>query len=49
LRGRSWPSARAVWTTTASGLRLRFTGTEFKLEDAEHVIVREDEILGIVS
>jgi chaperonin GroES len=27
----------------------KFTGTEFKLEDAEHVIVREDEILGIVS
>jgi chaperonin GroES len=27
----------------------KYTGTEFKIEDAEHVIVREDEILGIVS
>ena len=27
----------------------KYTGTEIKLEDVEHVIVREDEILGIVS
>ena len=27
----------------------KYTGTEIKIEDVEHVIVREDEILGIVS
>jgi chaperonin GroES len=27
----------------------KYTGTEVKLEDVEHVILREDEILGIVS
>ena len=27
----------------------KYTGTEIKLEDIEHVIVREEEILGIVS
>jgi len=27
----------------------KYTGTEFKIEDIEHVVVREDEILGIVS
>ena len=27
----------------------KYTGTEIKLEDVEHVIVREEEILGIVS
>ena len=26
----------------------KYTGTEIKLEDVEHVIVREEEILGIV-
>ena len=27
----------------------KYTGTEIRLDDVEHVIVREDEILGIVS
>ena len=27
----------------------KYAGTEFKLEETEHVIVREDEILGILS
>jgi chaperonin GroES len=27
----------------------KYTGTEVKIEDVEHVIVREDEILGIIS
>jgi chaperonin GroES len=27
----------------------KYTGTEVKLEDVEHVILREDEILGIIS
>ena len=27
----------------------KYAGTEFKLDDDEHVIVREDEILGVLS
>ncbi len=27
----------------------KYAGTEFKLEDVEHVILREDEILGIIK
>ena len=27
----------------------KYTGTEVRIEDVEHVIVREDEILGIIS
>ena len=27
----------------------KYTGTEVKIEDVEHVIVREEEILGIIS
>lgn len=27
----------------------KYTGTEFKIEDIEHVVVREEEILGIVG
>ena len=27
----------------------KYTGTEVKIDDIEHVILREDEILGIVS
>jgi chaperonin GroES len=27
----------------------KYAGTEVKIEDTEHVIVREDEILGIIS
>jgi len=27
----------------------KYAGTEIKIDDVEHVIVREDEILGIVS
>ena len=27
----------------------KYAGTEFKLDDVEHVIVREDEILGILG
>lgn len=27
----------------------KYAGTEFKLDDQEHVIVREDEILGILN
>ena len=27
----------------------KYTGTEFKIEDVEHVIVREEEILGIIG
>ena len=27
----------------------KYAGTEFKLDDVEHVIVREDEVLGVLS
>ncbi len=27
----------------------KYAGTEFKIEDVEHVILREDEILGIIK
>ena len=27
----------------------KYAGTEFKMDDDEHVIVREDEVLGILS
>ena len=27
----------------------KYAGTEVKIEDTEHVIVREDEILGVIS
>ncbi|MBI4168622.1 MAG: co-chaperone GroES [Acidobacteria bacterium] len=27
----------------------KYAGTEIKIEDVEHVIVREDEILGVIS
>jgi len=27
----------------------KYAGTEFKLDDAEHVIVREDEVLGVLG
>jgi chaperonin GroES len=27
----------------------KYAGTEFKLDDVEHVIVREDEVLGILG
>jgi chaperonin GroES len=27
----------------------KYTGTEVKIEDKEHVIVREDEVLGVVE
>jgi chaperonin GroES len=27
----------------------KYTGTEIKLEDKEHVILREDEVLGIIG
>ena len=27
----------------------RYAGTEFKIDDVEHVILREDEILGIIK
>jgi chaperonin GroES len=27
----------------------KYAGTEFKLDDTDHVIVREDEILGVLS
>jgi len=27
----------------------KYAGTEFKIEDVEHVIVREDEVLGIIK
>jgi chaperonin GroES len=27
----------------------KYAGTEIKIEDVEHVIVREDEVLGIIS
>ena len=27
----------------------KYAGTEFKLDDVEHVIIREDEVLGVLS
>lgn len=27
----------------------KYAGTEIKIEDVEHVIVREDEVLGVIS
>ena len=27
----------------------KYSGTEIKLEGAEHVIIREDEVLGVIS
>ena len=45
-------NGKRVEMSVAAGNRVlvgKYAGTEIKLEGAEHVIVREDEILGIVE
>ena len=45
-------SGKKVAMTVKAGQRVlvgKYAGTEIKIDDVEHVIVREDEILGIVE
>jgi chaperonin GroES len=50
--GRVDESGKRIPMEVKSGDRIligKYAGTEIKIDDIEHVIVREDEILGIVS
>jgi chaperonin GroES len=50
--GRLNDSGKRIELEVKAGDRVligKYTGTEVRLEDVEHVIVREEEILGIVS
>jgi len=50
--GRLNDSGRRIELEVKAGDRVligKYTGTEVRIEDVEHVIVREEEILGIVS
>jgi chaperonin GroES len=50
--GRLDDSGKRIELEVKAGDRVligKYTGTEVRIEDVEHVIVREDEILGIVS
>ena len=55
-----WPPARASWTTRASVSPLdvkdgdtilfgKYSGQEIKLDGEEFLIMREDEVLGIIE
>ena len=59
-KARSWPSARAGSTTTASAspmdvkagdkvLFAKYCGTEYKVDDVEYLILAEKDILAIVQ
>ena len=50
--GRLNDSGKRIELEVKAGDRVligKYTGTEVRIEDVEHVIVREEEILGIVS
>ncbi len=50
--GRVDDSGKKVAMSVKAGQKVlvgKYAGTEIKIEDVEHVIVREDEILGIVE
>ena len=50
--GRLDDSGKRIGLEVKAGDRVligKYTGTEVRIEDVEHVIVREEEILGIVS
>ncbi len=50
--GRVDETGKRIPMEVKSGDRIligKYAGTEIKIDDVEHVIVREDEILGIVS
>jgi chaperonin GroES len=49
--GRLNDSGKRIEPEVKAGDRVligKYTGTEFRIEDVEHVIVREEEILGII-
>ena len=51
-QGKTDDSGKRIAMEVKSGDRVligKYAGTEFQLKDDEHVIVREDEILGILS
>ena len=50
--GRVDESGKKIPMTVKAGEKVlvgKYAGTEIKIDDVEHVIVREDEILGIVE
>ena len=51
-QGRSDENGKRIAMEIKKGDRVligKYAGTEFKLGDIEHVIVREDEVLGVLS
>ena len=50
--GKTDDSGKRIKMQVKAGDRVligKYAGTEFKLEEEDHVIVREDEILGVLS
>ena len=50
--GKTDDSGKRIALQVKAGDRVligKYAGTEFKLEEEDHVIVREDEILGVLS
>jgi chaperonin GroES len=51
-KGKTDDSGKLIAMQVKKGDRVligKYAGTEFKLEEEDHVIVREDEILGVLS
>ena len=51
-QGRTDESGKRIAMEIKKGDRVligKYAGTEFKLDDVEHVIIREDEVLGVLS
>ena len=51
-QGRTYENGKRIAMEIKKGDRVligKYAGTEFKLDDVEHVIIREDEVLGVLS